>query len=107
MWAELFLSRFDVPRIGRVGTLAWYVESKYRLGPNWFAAGRFNHQVFDDISVGTTSASWDRETIRLDAALGYRLNRHWQARVQYSYQHKDGPLQQGEQMLAAQLTLRF
>jgi hypothetical protein len=30
-----------------------------------------------------------------------------QAKLQYSYCHQDGPFQQGEQLVAAQVTLKF
>ena len=40
-------------------------------------------------------------------ALGYRFTRHLQGKVQYSFAHENGPVQQGEQLLAAQLTIKF
>tara|TARA_B100000676_G_C17870915_1_gene728576 strand:- start:486 stop:617 length:132 start_codon:yes stop_codon:yes gene_type:complete len=40
-------------------------------------------------------------------AIGYRFTRHIQAKAQYSYNHQSGAFQQGEQLLAGQLTLRF
>lgn len=108
VWAELFLSRFEVPNNGDADTLAYYVEVKYGLSPKWNFATRWNHQVFNQVDNGAGGETrWDRNTWRWDTALGYQFDRHWQARIQYSYTHKDGPLQQGEQMLAAQLTLKF
>ena len=55
----------------------------------------------------TGETRWDKNAWRIDAALGYRFNRHWQAKLQYSYNREEGPLQQGEQLFAAQLTLKF
>lgn len=108
LWAEVILSRFEVPNTGDADTLAYYVEAKYGLAPKWNLAARWNHQVFNRIGDGSgESWRWDRNTWRTDLALGYQVDRHWQAKLQYSYQHKDGPLQQGEQMFAAQITLRF
>ena len=43
----------------------------------------------------------------MDFAVGYRFNRHLQGKLQYSFNHNDGRLQQGEQLAAAQLTLKF
>ncbi len=108
VWAEVFLSRFEIPNAGNANTLAYYVEAKYGLSAKWNLAARWNHQLFDNMTNPLGGQShWDRNTWRTDTAIGYQFNRHWQARLQYSYTHKDGPLQQGEQMLAAQLTLRF
>jgi len=39
--------------------------------------------------------------------VGYRFTRHLQGKLQYSYLHENGPIQQGEQLLAAQLTIKF
>jgi len=39
--------------------------------------------------------------------MGFRLTRHLQAKVQYSYTHHDSPLQQGEQLVAGQVTVKF
>lgn len=51
--------------------------------------------------------AWDRDAWRVDTALGYRFNRHLQGKIQYSYFRQHGDLQQGEQLVAAQLTLKF
>lgn len=108
VWAEVFLSRFAVPNNEDADTLAYYVEAKYGLAPKWNLAARWNHQVFNRVDNGFGGETrWDRNTWRVDTALACQLDRHWQARLQYSYTRKDGPLQQGEQMFAAQLTLRF
>jgi len=51
--------------------------------------------------------AWDNDMIDVDVALGYRFTRHLQAKLQYSYGHRQGSLQQGEQLVAAQVTLNF
>ena len=45
--------------------------------------------------------------IRIDSALGHRFDRHLQAKLQYSLAHQSGRLQQGEQLVATQLTMKF
>ena len=108
VWAELFASRFEVPNTDDADTLAYYVEAKYGLSAKWNLAARWNQQFFSTMENGTGGQSrWDRNTWRMDTGLGYQFDRHLQARVQYSYTHKDGPLQQGEQTVSAQLTLRL
>jgi len=108
LWAEFFASRFDVPRVGDADTIAYYVESRYKLTPMLFAALRWNQQLFGEVKNDRErDRAWDRDIWRLDTAVGYRFNRHLQGKLQYSYAHQRGELQQGEQLVAAQLTVKF
>lgn len=107
VWAEALASRFEVPNVGDVETATYYIEAKYKLDANWFAALRWNQQFFDEIPAGAVDEPWDRDIWRAEAALGYRHSRHLQAKLQYSYSHQNGPFQQGEQLVATQLTLKF
>ena len=106
-WGEAFASRFEVPNVGDVESLAWYLETKYKLDAQWFVALRWNQQLFDEIETGAGEMRWDRDMWRAETVLGYRYSRHLQAKLQYSYSHQKGPFQQGEQSVATQLTLRF
>jgi hypothetical protein len=108
LWGEVFLSRFEVPNVGNADTLAYYIEAKYKLTPNLYAAARWNQQFYGTISDGAGGqAPWDNDMLRIDLALGYRFSRHLQGKIQYSFGHREGDLQQGEQLVAAQLTLKF
>jgi len=108
LWGEVFLTRFEVPNVGNASTLAYYLEAKYKITTRLFAAVRWNQQFFDEISDGSGGQTpWDRDAWRVDTALGYRFTRHLQTTIQYSYNHQLGSLQQGEQLVAAQATLRF
>ena len=108
-WGEIFASRFEVPGVGNADSLSYYVEAKYDLpNPHWFLAGRWNQQLFDKADNGAGgSTDWDRDAWRIDTSIGYRLDRHWQAKLGYSYTHQKGPLQLGEQLVSGQLTLKF
>ena len=44
---------------------------------------------------------------RIDFALGYRFTRHLLSKIQYSFGHRNFSLQQGEQLVAAQVTVAF
>jgi hypothetical protein len=112
VWAELFASRFDVPiRRGAdedADAAAWYVEARYKLTPAWFAAVRWNQEVFGAVPDGRGGEhAWDRDVWRADGAVGWRLGRHVQAKLQYAFARQTGELQQGEQLVAMQLTLKF
>ncbi len=107
-WAEVFASRFEVPFVGDADTLAYYLEAKYKITSGLFAALRWNQQFFGDVPDGRGGKTWwDRDLWRIDTALGYRFNRHLQSKLQYSLSHQRGDLQQGEQLVAAQVTVKF
>jgi hypothetical protein len=107
-WGEIFFSRFQVPNVGDADTLAYYLETKYKITPKLFAAVRWNQQFFAEMNDGAGGETpWDRDVWRVDAVLGYRFTRHLQAKVQYSFSDQQGSLQQGEQLAAAQITLKF
>lgn len=107
-WGEIFFTRFQVPNVGDADTLAYYLETKYKITSQLFAAVRWNQQFFADINNGAGGKTpWDRDVWRVDAALGYRFTRHLQAKIQYSFSDQQGTLQQGQQLAAAQFTLKF
>jgi hypothetical protein len=108
LWGEVFLTRFQVPNVGNANVLSYYLEAKYKITSGLYAAARWNQQIFGTIADGFGgSQPWDNNMTCLDLALGYRFTRHLQGKIQYSFGHRDGPLQQGEQLVAAQVTLRF
>lgn len=108
LWAEVFEARFEVPTVGRADTLSYYIEAKYKVTTQLFAALRWNQQVYGDVADGNgDQRRWGNDIRRVDAALGYRFTNYLQGKIQYSFSHQDAPLQQGEQLVAAQLTLKF
>jgi hypothetical protein len=108
LWAEFFATRFEVPRVGQADSAAWYLEARYKLTPSLFAAARWNQQVFGDVANGLGGEeAWDNDMWRVDMALTWRMARHLQAKLEYDIGRQRGDLQQGEQLLAMQLTLKF
>jgi hypothetical protein len=108
VWGEAMVARFQVPRVGNADTFTWFLETKYKITPNLSAAVRLNQQLFDTVPDGAGGDQhWDRNIYRVDTALAYRFTRHTQAKLQYSLLHENGPIQQGEQLFAAQLTVKF
>jgi hypothetical protein len=107
LYSEAFASRFEVPNVGDVETLAYYLEAKYQITSGLFGAVRWNQQFFDEIANPAGGETrWDRDLWRVDSALGYRFTRHLQAKLQYSYTHENG-FTQGEQLIAGQFTVKF
>jgi hypothetical protein len=103
IWAEGFWSRFGVQQVGDVQTTAYYVEGKYKLTPQLFAALRWGQQFFSELD-GT---HWDGRASRAEVAVGYRFNRRLQAKAQYGLTTGDRPVAQGRRLAAVQLTARF
>ena len=109
IWAEAFETRFEVPQIGNADSIAYYVEAKYKITPQLFGALRWNQQLFGTIRDDNGgSIPWSYDISRVDAALGYRFTNYLQIKLQYSFSHQQhAELQEGEQLVGAQLTLKF
>ncbi len=107
-WGEVFLTRFQVPNVGNADLVGYYLEAKYKITASLFAAARWNQELYGMINHGLGGQEpWGNDMYRIDLALGYRLTRHLQGKVQYSFGHREAALQQGEQLVAAQVTMRF
>lgn len=107
LWAEFYETRFEVPRIGNAGTFAYYLETKYKFTPQLFGAVRWNQQVFGTVNDEGKQTQWGNDIWRVDAAIGYRFTDYLQTKLQYSFSRQDVMLQQGEQLIAAQVTIKF
>ena len=107
MGAKFMKSCFEVPRIGNADTVAYYIEGKYKITPQLYAALRWNQQLFATVPDVDKQVQWGNDVWRVDAALGYRFTNYLQGKLQYSFTHVRGDASIGEQLLAAQLTLKF
>ena len=106
VWAELYRTRFALPRIGDADTLAGYVEAKCRFTPQLFGSVRWNRQIFGTIPDGPRGpVQWGRAVSRLDLAPGYRFTPHIQLKLQYTWQAEAAAAR--TTTLATQLTVRF
>ena len=108
IWGEVIASEFEIPNVGDAGTLNYYIESRYKWHPRFFTALRWGQQFFGEIDNGSGGPEkWDRGVSRIDLAATYRLDRHLQVKVQYSFSNQYGELEQGRHYAAAQFTLKF
>jgi hypothetical protein len=108
LWTEAIASRFEMPHVSDAEAVAWFLEAKYKFTEHLFGAVRWNQQLFDKVPDGLGGeAPWDNDAWRVDLAVGWRFNRHFQAKAQYGYGHQEAEFQQGEQLGAVQLTVRF
>jgi hypothetical protein len=105
LWAELYEARFEVPRIGNADTFAYYLEAKYKMTAQLFAALRWNQQLFGTIRDEDHRAKWGNDIWRIDAALGYRFTDYLQGKLQYSFSQESSRM--AGHLVAAQLTLKY
>ena len=108
LWAEFFETTFQVPGIGDANTFAYYFEAKYKFTPQLFGALRWNQQLYATVrDEDGLRTPWGNDVWRTDAAVGYRFTNYLQGKLQYSFTRTDAKIQVGEQLLAAQLTIKF
>ena len=108
LWAEVFETRFQIPRVGNADTVAYYFETRYKFTPQFFGALRWNQQLFSALpDLGGAPVHWGRDVWRIDLGPGYRFSPHTQVKLQYSLQHEASTGQQFGDLLAGQFTLRF
>jgi hypothetical protein len=70
IWAEFYEARFEVPELGNADVFAYYVEGKYKISPQLFAALRWNQQLYGKIRDGDGGrVTWGNDLWRVDASL--------------------------------------
>jgi hypothetical protein len=106
LWAEFYEARFEVPGVGNADTLSYYLEAKYKITPQLFAALRWNQELFGTIRNEDKREKWGNDIWRIDAALGYRFTNYLQAKVQYSLSQQNSA-QEGEHLVAVQMTVKY
>jgi hypothetical protein len=107
LWGEIFESRFEVPNIGNADALSYYLEAKYKVTAQLFAAARWNQQLYGSVRDDDDYVTWGNDAWRIDGAIGYRFTTYLQLKLQYSFTHFANDPGFGEQLIAAQLTIRF
>jgi hypothetical protein len=108
LWAEFYEARFEVPHVGNADTFAYYFEAKYKFTPQFFAALRWNQQLFGTISDGYGhNVRWSQDLGRVDIAAAYRFTPHVQLKLQYGFQHETTGPRDDNHLFAAQFTVRF
>jgi len=106
-WAEVFETRFEVPRVGDADAVSGYAEVKYRFTPIFAGALRYNFHHAGTIPHGSARARWGRDAQRIDIAPSWRLSPHVLLKVQASFQHEPGAPREDSTMLSSQITIRF
>jgi hypothetical protein len=107
-WAEFYEARFEVPRTGDADTFAYYIEAKYKFTPQFFAALRWNQQLFGTVNDNAgQSLRWGNDVWQIDGAVTYRFTPHMQLKLQYTLQDQPSLAENLNHTFAAQFTVRF
>jgi len=107
-WAEFYEVRFEVPRVGNADTFAYYLEAKYKITPQFFAALRWNQQLFGTVQDNAGQAlRWGNDVWQIDGAVTYRFTPHMQLKLQYTLQDQRSLAENLNHTFAAQFTVRF
>lgn len=108
LWAEAFEARFEVPRLGNADVFTYYMEGKYKITPQLFAALRWNQEFFfSGRDPSGQAVAKPHDVSRVDVALGYRFTAHSQLKLQYSVARGDFTSDNLQGTFAAQFTVRF
>jgi hypothetical protein len=108
LWAEFFEVRFEIPGVAHADTFSYYLEGRYQITAQFFAALRWNQQLFGKIHDDEGALErWGRDATRIDIALGYRFTEYTQLKLQYSLLREDPAQNRYNNLFAAQFTLRF
>ena len=119
-WAEIYEARFEIPAVANADTLAYYLEAKFKLAPQFSWAFRWNQQLYATVfvpqfipsggsrpAVAAHRAAWGRDLWRIDSGPAYRITPHVQLKLQASVEQGDADSRGVIGMLATQLTARF
>ena len=107
-WAECYEATFEIPRVGNAGTVAYYLEAKYKFTPQCFGALRWNQQLYGTIPDGLGgNVPWGPNVWRIDVAPGYRFTAHAEVKLQLSLLHGSPGPREYSRLSAAQFVLRF
>lgn len=111
---ELVWTAWDLPFIGDAGTAravsargAW-IEGRYRFGPRVFAAARLDRLDFSRIgSPGVPATPWDAPVRRVEAGLGWYVQRNLIGRLSVQRNTREGGRVPRRTFVAGQLTYWF
>jgi hypothetical protein len=87
-----------------VGT---YVEGRYKFRPGMYAAARFDHLAFSEITGSLRTDTWDAPVTRYSVGGGYSIQRNLLLKLEFQHNTRDGGLVRSSNPLAAQLVFWF
>jgi len=111
--AESVYSQWKVPAVGApvidvpLRALATYVEGRYKIVPGLYAAARFDHVGFSEVTGTNGPNSWDAPVTRIEVGGGYSVLRNVLLKVSGQHNARDGGRVTSSNLMAAQLVYWF
>jgi hypothetical protein len=94
--AETVSSKWTLPIVGLPGNelplsaLSTAVEGRYKIRPGLYAAARFDHLGFSEVTSDTRRQTWDAPVTRWEVGGGYSIQRNLLVKVEYQHNVRDG-----------------
>jgi hypothetical protein len=111
---ELVQSGWRLPAVARpalpqpLSALAASLEGRYKLRPGLYVASRVDRLDFSEIAGTGRTLPWDAPVTRIEAGLGYSLQRNLLLKLSYQHNRRDGGrLERIDNFPAAQLVFWF
>jgi hypothetical protein len=89
---EAIWTAWDVPTLttSPLSALGWVVEGRYKVFPGFWLAGRLTASRFESIDTPEGRLTWDFPVTRVEAGVGYELNRYLLAKFAVQYDERAG-----------------
>jgi hypothetical protein len=93
---ETIVSRWRLPLAGTpaialpLGAAATSVEGRYKLRPDFYVAGRFDHLGFSTIRGTDLVDTWDAPVSRTELGVGYSIQRNLQLKLAVQHNRREG-----------------
>jgi hypothetical protein len=75
---------------GPLTAVSTSIEGRYKLGPGLYAAARFDHLGFSDITGAAGTQPWDAPVTRVEVGGGYSIQRNLLLKAAYQHNTRDG-----------------
>jgi hypothetical protein len=83
------------------------LEGRYKIRPGLYAAARYDHLGFSDITGTTRTDSWDAPVTRIEVGGGYSFERNLQLKLSFQHNTRGGGRATQVNLSAAQLVFWF
>jgi hypothetical protein len=111
---ETILSAWRLPIVNKpalpspLWAFSTSVEGRYKIMPGVYAAARFDHLAFSEVTGSTATLTWDAPVTRIEIGPGVALQRNLLLKIAYQHNSRDGgPLIQHEHQGAFQFVYWF
>jgi hypothetical protein len=73
-----------------LGALSTSLEGRYKIMPGFYVAGRVDHLSFSDIVGTAATLPWDAPVTRVEAGIGYSIQRNLLLKIAVQHDTRDG-----------------